>query len=79
MKFFNLKINADKRYPSEPENLERSIRDTLVEKNISTQGAVVSVNSRILSESDYTSTFEDFGVKEGDTCVVSVVVKAVSA
>ncbi len=79
MKLFNLKINADRRYPIEPENLERGVMDTLRSKGISTSGAVVSLNSLILDTNDYESTFADFGVKEDELCTVSVVVKTSAA
>ena len=79
MKLFNLKINADRRYPIEPENTERSVMETLQAKGISTSGAVVSLNSIILDANDYESTFADFGVKEDDLCTVNVVVKTSAA
>lgn len=79
MKLFNLKINADRRYPSEPENLDRSIIETLQSKGVSTKGAVVTLNSIIIDTNDYKSTFADMGVKEDDLCTVNVVVKTSAA
>lgn len=76
---FNLKINTNTNRLNEVEMLGETLAAALEKRNIKTNGAVVTLNGRILSPMDYGKTFADFGVTDGATAVLSVVVKADSA
>ena len=76
---FNLKINTNTNRLNEVEMLGETLAAALEKRNIKTNGAVVTLNGRILSPMDYCKSFADFGVTDGTTAVLSVVVKADSA
>lgn len=77
---FMLKINTNTtRYEAQPVSLDTKIIDALDNKGVSTTGASVNLNGRILGVGDFGRSFGDLGVKPGDLKVLSVVVKADSA
>lgn len=76
---FNLKINTNTNRVTEVEMLNETLANALDKRDIKTNGAVVSLNGRILNASDYGKTFSDMGVTDGQQAILSVVVKADSA
>ncbi len=76
---FNLKINTNTNRVTEVEMLNETLANALDKRDIKTNGAVVSLNGRILNASDYGKTFADMGVTDGQQAILSVVVKADSA
>ena len=76
---FNLKINTNTNRMTEVEMLNETLANALDKRGIKTNGAVVSLNGRILNASDYGKTFSDMGVTDGQQAILSVVVKADSA
>ena len=53
--------------------------EVLAENNIATTGATISVNMKPLSVAELTDTFEELGYNDGDSIMLSAVVKADSA
>ena len=46
------------------------------ELEISTASSMINLNGTILSATDLNATFEDLGIKDGDTCNLNSIVKA---
>lgn len=77
---FMLKINTNTtRYEATQTDIETTIAQALDNRGVSTTGASVNLNGRILRDSEFDYSFADLGVKPGDLKVLSVVVKADSA
>ena len=53
--------------------------EVLGENNVATTGATISMNMRPLSVAELTETFEELGCNDGDSIMLSAVVKADSA
>ena len=53
--------------------------EVLAENNVATTGATISMNMRPLSVTELTDTFEDLKCNDGDSIMLSAVVKADSA
>lgn len=51
----------------------------LEENNVATTGATVSLNMRPLADNEKEKTFEELGCSDGDSVMLSAVVKADSA
>lgn len=77
---FRLKITTNtERRPEIVTPTTQKIAEALEQNGISTTGATVSLNGRILDAPDYGKTFSESGVTAGQTAILSVVVKADSA
>ena len=53
--------------------------EVLAENSVATTGATISMNMRPLSVAELTDTFEDLECNDGDSIMLSAVVKADSA
>ena len=58
---------------------DKTPSEVLSENNVATTGATISMNMRVLPVSDLTETFESLGCNDGDSVMLSAVVKADSA
>ena len=77
---FRLKIHTNtERMPEILTPLGQTISEALDQNDISVSGATVSFNGRILGASDFGKSFDDVGAAEGQTGILSIVVKAASA
>lgn len=77
---FRLKIHTNmERKPEVVRSTDMTVEEALKESGVSTRGASVSLNGRFLRADEMDATFAQLGVSEGDTTILSVIVKAESA
>lgn len=76
---FELKLSYGNTRKSVAAEATDTISKAIRDNEISVQGATIALNGRILDAGSYDKTFADFGVEEGSSAMLSVVVKTAAA
>lgn len=76
---FKLKIATNMGRREMVECLDKTLAQALEDYELSTQGAAVSLNGRILTPTDFGRSFGELGMEEDGYGILSVTVKADSA
>ena len=76
---FELKLSYGNTRKSVAAEATDTISKAIRDNEISTQVATIAITGRILDAGSYDKTFADFGVEEGSSAMLSVVVKTAAA